>query len=304
MVKCDRCSKTAKFSLSYGPHNFCNKHFNYFFEQRFKKTIKKYSLLKKNDVVVVGVSGGKDSMTVLHLLNKFYSRTQTIKALLIDEGIPKYRDKAIKTAIKELKSKDIEFKLISFKERLGKEMTEVMKKTGRKKEFGSTCSFCGPFRRKLLNDGAIELNADKLATGHNLDDEIQSITMNFFDNDLKRMSRLGAITFGTKKLIPRIKPLYLTPEKDIIAFTSLNEIKHFSEHCCPFSWQAKRKDFRSMLNGMENKYPGTFYSILASFENLKPLIGKKFSEEKYCENCGNQSSSKICSVCKKLATIN
>jgi uncharacterized protein (TIGR00269 family) len=302
MTKCDKCSNKSKFFLAYGPMHLCNAHFNSFFEQRFRKTVRKYKLLNKKDVVVIGLSGGKDSMVLLHLLHKFYSKPQKLKALLIDEGIPKYRDKALKVAVKELKEKEIEFKLISFKERFGKEMTEVMKKTGRKKKLGSTCSFCGPFRRKLLNDGAIEMKATKLATGHNLDDEVQSITMNFFDNDLKRMSRLGAISSGGKKLIPRIKPLYLTPEKEIIAYANLNEINHFSEQCCPFSWQAKRNAFRDMLNSMETKFPGTFYSILSTFENLKPLMKNK-ENEKFCEICGSSSSKKICSSCVKLSTL-
>ncbi len=303
MAKCDKCSKKAKLFLAYGPHNFCSEHFNSFFEQRFRKTIRRYKMLKKNDTVVIGVSGGKDSAVTLHLLNKFYSRPQTIKALIIDEGIPNYRDKAIKIAVKEVKEKGIEFKIMSYKEELGMQMTDVMKKTGRKKVLGSTCAFCGPFRRKLLNDGAIEMQATKLATGHNLDDEIQSIAMNFFDNDLKRMSRLGAVTKGGKKLVPRIKPLCLAPEREIIAYTELNEIKYFKEHCCPFSWQAKRNEFRSMLNKMETKFPGTHYSILSTFENLKPLIKNRFKEEKFCKQCGSPSSKELCSVCEKLLKL-
>jgi uncharacterized protein (TIGR00269 family) len=259
-------------------------------------------MLKKNDVVVVGVSGGKDSMTALHLLHEFYSKEQKIKALLVDEGIPNYRSKAIKIAKKEIKKKGIEFKTISFKKRLGVKMVEVMKKTGRKKILGSTCSFCGPFRRKLLNEGAKEMNATKIATGHNLDDEVQSITMNFFDNDLKRMSRLGAITIGAKNLVPRIKPLYLSPEKEIIAYASLNEIKHFNENCCPFSWQAKRNEFRKMLNEMETKFPGTHYSIISVFENLKNLMKDELREQ-HCEKCGSVSSKKICSACIKLEKL-
>jgi len=303
MTLCDKCSKKSKFRLNYGPMNFCSDHFNSFFKQRFKKTIRKYNLLKKKDVVVLGVSGGKDSMTALHLLNKFFSKEQTIKALMIDEGIPNYRDKALKLAKKEVKKLGIEFKEISFKERLGKTMIDVMKKTGRKKLVGSTCAFCGPFRRKLLNEGTIELHGTKMATGHNLDDEIQSITMNFFDNDLKRMSGLGPITQGTKQLIQRIKPLYLSPEKEIIAFAELNEINYFKEHCCPFSWQAKRNEFRGMLNQMENKFPGTFYSILSAFENMNPLLKDKFKEENYCQKCGSSSSGKICAACMKLKKL-
>jgi uncharacterized protein (TIGR00269 family) len=131
--------------------------------------------------------------------------------------------------------------------------------------------------------------------------------MNFFDNDWKRMSRLGAKT-KDKKLkgfVSRIKPLYECPEKEIIAYANFLNLKYYGEECCPFAWQAKRNEFRSMLDSMEEKFPGTKYSILKSFLEIKPLIEEKFGKEKIreCIECGEPSNGKLCGACKKLEKL-
>jgi len=305
--KCGRCSKPHKIFLAYGPHYFCENHFLEFFEKRVKKTIRKFHLISPGEKIVVGVSGGKDSLTTLFLLNEFFSESNELTALMLDEGIKGYRDKALKIAVMQCRQWKIPFKIVKFKEKFGITMQEIMKKIKGKGELGSSCSFCGPMRRHLLNTASRELKADKIATGHNLDDEVQSIAMNFFDNDMLRMARLGAIA-GVKpfnQFVPRIKPLYECPESEIIAYANLKEIKYYGEECCPFSWQAKRNEFRSMVNQMESKFPGTKYSILRFFLQLKPLIESKYSkaELKECSFCGAPSSKEYCALCTKLKNL-
>lgn len=305
--KCDRCSLKSKILLPYGPHYFCERHFLEFFEKRVRKTIRKFRLFSKGERIVVGVSGGKDSLTALYLLDKFYSSTNEIHALMLDEGIPKYRDKALEIAKKNCKEWNIPFTVVSFRKRFGITMLEIMKKIKKKKELGSACSFCGPMRRNLLNEVSKGLKADKLVTGHNLDDETQSIVMNLFDNDLVRMARLGpkAGIKSFKQFIPRIKPLYECPETEIIAYADFKGIKHYREECCPFSWQAKRNSFRKMLNEFEAKFPGTKHSILKTFLQIKPLMEKKFIEWKVkeCIECGAPTGGRVCKTCIQLKKL-
>ncbi|MEW6294924.1 MAG: TIGR00269 family protein [Candidatus Diapherotrites archaeon] len=305
--KCDRCSRPHKIFLAYGPHYFCEKHFLEFFERRVKKTVRKFRLIKPGERIAVGVSGGKDSLTTLFLLNEFFSKSNELTALMLDEGIKGYRDKALKTAVMQCRQWKVPYKIVKFKERFGITMQEIMNKIEGKEELGSSCSFCGPMRRHLLNAVSMELKADKIATGHNLDDEVQSIAMNFFDNDLLRMARLGPIA-GVKafhQFVPRIKPLYECPESEIIAYANFKGIKYYGEECCPFSWQAKRNEFRSMINQMESKFPGTKYSILRFFMQLKPLIEGKYkkAELKECSFCGAPSSKELCALCSKLKNL-
>ena len=86
--KCEKCGKDAKMRLPYGPHDYCENHFLEFFEHRVRKTIRVNGLVKPGEKVLVGVSGGKDSLVTLYLLHKIFSQAIRLEALMIDEGIP------------------------------------------------------------------------------------------------------------------------------------------------------------------------------------------------------------------------
>jgi uncharacterized protein (TIGR00269 family) len=302
--KCVKCGKKAVISLPYGPHSFCREHFLHFFEKRVRKTIRENRLVEGREKLVVAYSGGKDSAVALHLVNRVFGKSNLVEALLIDEGIPKYRDKALAIAEKNCSVWRIPFKRVSFEEEFGFSMLDVMRKTGPKKLLGSTCAYCGVLRRQLMNRFAREMKAGKLATGHNLDDEAQSTVMNVFDADLQRFFRLGPKSSFSRGMVSRIKPLYLSPEKEVIAFAEFSGIEYFEQKCCPFKWQAKRNDFRAMLEEFEAKYPGTMFSIAGFLKQAKALgengRGKKLFA---CSKCGEPCSQKVCKACKMVERI-
>ncbi len=306
-MKCNRCSLQAKISLAYGPHRFCGEHFIEFTEKRAKKTIGKNRFIKRGEKIAIGLSGGKDSTATAYILNKFYSKTNSLVAVMLDEGIKGYRDKALKAAVKNCEEWGLEYRVEKFKNRFGLKMTDVMKKVSGDKELGSSCSFCGPMRRFLLNRVSAEIKADKIATGHNLDDEAQSILMNFFENDWTRMARLGAISGGkeVKGFVPRIKPLYEIPEQEVTAYVNFLELNHYSGECCPFSHMAKRNHFRSILNQMESSLPGTKFKVMRSFNELKPFLEKKAGKGavRYCKECGSPSGKAECRACEQLKKL-
>lgn len=306
-MKCTRCGKGAVVNIKYGPDAYCKKHFLEFFERRVRRTMRMNSLVLKGEKVAVACSGGKDSSVTLFLLNKILKNRNPVVAVMVDEGIKGYRDSALKTAKKNCKKWGIDFFEASFKDEYGFTMADVARKTGAKKALGSTCAFCGVLRRNLINKLALSAGAKKVATGHNLDDETQSIVMNLFDNDMQHMARLGSINATLRKgFVPRIKPLYECPENEIELFASFNGISHYShEKCCPFKWQAKRNFFREMLDDAEEKFPGTKFKILKSFAQIKPALAKsgKRAPLRECEKCGGPASGAMCGVCIQLEKI-
>ena len=304
--KCDSCGKQAVMHLPYGPHRFCKEHFTRFFEKRVRKTCKNNKLIVPGEKILVAYSGGKDSCVTLYLVHKIFGKSNPVEALLIDEGIKGYRDKALGFAEENCRGWGIPFKRVSFGKEFGLTMVDVMKKTGAKKEIGSTCAFCGVLRRKLMNKYAKKLKAGKLATGHNLDDEVQSILMNVCDADLSRLMRLGpgSGTVKVQGLVPRIKPLWECPEIEVIQFAQYNNLKHYQEQCCPFKWQAKRNDFRGIVNHLEGSYPGTMFSVLSFLKQLKPKSAKKGKLKiGACEECGEPCNDKICMSCKLIKRL-
>lgn len=255
-------------------------------------------MLKKGELIAVGVSGGKDSLTTLHILNEIVKEQRTTKiiAIAIDEGIHDYRSKTLKNAIDYCKKNKIKLYIYKFEDEFGYSLDKIVKKLKL-----NPCSVCGVFRRYLLNQKAKKLKVDKLAVGHNLDDEAQSIIMNYFKSSNEMSARLGPVTgIKTEKgFIQRIKPLYFLTEKEVMTYAFL---KGLSEELneCPYATQSFRNDVKDMLNKFNSKYPATKYSVITSFLDVLPLLKEKYknSKIKYCKYCGEPASNDVCQACE------
>ncbi|MEW6062762.1 MAG: TIGR00269 family protein [Nanoarchaeota archaeon] len=291
---CKFCKTKPVIELISG-RRLCKSCFIKYFEKKVIKTISKYNLIGKNDNIIVGVSSGKDSMIALNILHKLSRERRYFKvsALAIDEGIKGYRN--LKNLKKYCKENKIKLSIVSFKDEFGYTLDKLIKKF----KF-MPCSVCGVFRRYILNKYARKLKADKLATGHNLDDEAQSIVMNYFRDNLETSARLGPITgiIRDKRFVPRIKPLYFLTEKETALYALLKKYPiKFSE--CPYSLSTFRAHVRNLLNDFESKHPGTKYSIVNSFLEILLLLKEKYKENiGSCKLCKEPTSSEICKVCE------
>jgi len=287
---CSKCNKNAVTFIRYSGMHLCKFHFNEFFERRVKKTLRKQNVEGK---IAVGVSGGKDSSVALYILKKIFGKRKdiTIEAVTVDEGINGYRDKGIRIVKKNCKKWDIPHYIISFKEQIGCSMDEISKKF--------MCSYCGVFRRYLLNLKAKEIKADRVATGHNLDDTAQSILMNIAKGNVEKLARLGPHVNIQKGLIPRIEPLRNIPEKENYLYALLNNIEFYSGEC-PYAYTAQRNMYRKILYELENNSPGTRHAVLKSYDSIADLLKKKFppAKLKKCKICGEPTSQIICKTCK------
>ncbi|MBI4452567.1 TIGR00269 family protein [Candidatus Woesearchaeota archaeon] len=295
-IKLNCCSEKPVISL-YSGEKLCKNHFVEYFENKVFKTIRQFDLLDKEENIGVALSGGKDSLTVLSILNRLSKENPKIKinAVAIDEGIAGYRDKTLITAKEFCGKNNIKLHIFSYKEEFGLTLDEILKILDVK-----PCTICGIFRRYLLNKKSRELKLTKLATGHNLDDECQSILMNQMRNDIKSSARLGPKVGLMKNelFVQRIKPLYLCTEKEVTTYAFINGLLDtFSE--CPNAIHSFRAQVRDTLNGLENKFSGTKYSIVNSFLQTLPFLKEKFKngEIKICKNCNEPSANEVCNAC-------
>ncbi|MFH0970013.1 MAG: TIGR00269 family protein [Candidatus Diapherotrites archaeon] len=300
-MHCQRCTREGVIILPYGPHFLCEEHFLYFFEHRIRNVTRTNAFFKKEDRIAVAVSGGKDSVVALNLIKKIMPRNEII-GISIDEGIEGYRNKAIEEAIKNYKKLDIPYKIVQLKKEIGNTMQEIVQKTNENKWKENSCTFCGVFRRKYINKTAREIEADKLVTGHNLDDEAQSILMNITTNRMERLSRMGpkVKTMELKEWVPRVKPLYDSPEEEVELFARMMRYPFYGDACCPFSHGADRNIYRMMIDQMEMKKPGSKQGIIKSFLQMKPFIEKMDSAQQLqsCSTCGDLSSQQKCQACQ------
>lgn len=297
------CCNSKPVIELYSGEKLCKSHFTEYFENKVFKTIRQFELIEKEENLGVALSGGKDSLTVLHILNKLSKENLNIRinAIAIDEGIHGYRDKTLEKAREFCEKSNVKLHIFSYKEEFGLTLDEMLKILDVK-----PCSICGVFRRYLLNRKAKELKLTKLATGHNLDDECQSIMMNQMKNSIHASARLGPKVglVQDDKFVQRIKPLYLCTEKEVTTYAFINGLlDEFNE--CPNVPQSFRAQVRDMLNNLEQKFPGTKYSIVNSFLQTLPLLKQQFKADaiKVCTKCNEPSSNDVCNACVYLERL-
>ncbi len=265
-------------------------------------------MLSYDDKIAIGVSGGKDSITLLHILAKIESDFphSKLKAITIDEGIEGYREEALKIAKQVCQKLNVEHKIFSFKEFFGYTLDNFVKKLRQKNTHSNSltpCSICGVLRRQALNSAARKEKATKLVTAHNLDDETQTIMLNILRGDPLRIGRATPTSYFTNPFfVGRIKPLCEILEKEVVLYAYLKKLR-FQNIPCPYAAEAFRNDIRATLNRMEVKHPSTKYSLYNSIQKLKPYLeaASKTKNLSNCNICGEPTINTICQSCKILA---
>ena len=304
MIKCSKCgNENIIIKRKQSGQNLCKDCFIESIEKKVIKTIKKENLLDKGDKVLVALSGGKDSVATLEILNSYRERNIIdLCAVTIDEGIEGYRNEGVEIAKKHAKRLNIEHEVISFKESFGLTLDEIMEYPNHR----ISCTYCGVFRRWIINRAAREMNADKIATGHNLDDESQAVLMNYLEGNINNLKSLGAKTESKSPLFtPKIKPLREIPEKEIGLYALSKELDiHLAG--CPYAQESFRMEVGNILKELTENHPTIMHSTLKGFDKLQPMIQNQTTEtytQKTCTKCGEPSSKELCRVCTFLEEL-
>lgn len=307
MVKCSYCNRSAVYVSEISSLAYCSGHFIEYFERKVKKTIRKHRMFKPGDHVVVATSGGKDSLSLLHILNKVSSRARLwkVSALLIDEGIKGYREYTVKDFLNYVTKHGIPHRIVSFKETFGLTLDEMVELIKRKNLPYQPCSICGVFRRYLLNKVSREMGANVLATAHNLDDTVQTYLLNVIRNGWEKIARQGPVTgvIDNPLFVKRVKPFISMLDKETTVYAILNNLINLEFHECPYIVHNVRFYIRRYINELEAKYPGTKHMLLQSMLKIHSLllrIGRELYGEdlKKCSVCGEPSSHDVCKACE------
>ena len=291
---CTRCkAQKSIYMRPYSGERLCKDCFNLTIKEKVKKAINRYKMFDHDSRIAVGVSGGKDSLTLLRLLCDIErDRPQAeIVAVCIDEGVKGYRDEALRLAEKNCRQLGVEMTVLSFSELFDETMDTI---AARDRELG-TCSYCGVLRRRALNTAARRVGADRLATGHNLDDMAQTVMLNMLRGDVSRMSGFTPGGMELDRYIRRVKPLCEVPERETTFYAYVNGLE-FQSVPCPYASEAMRGDVREFLNRMEYKRPGTKHIVYKTGLKLRPERPEGVSG--FCRVCGAPSTGTVCRVCE------
>jgi uncharacterized protein (TIGR00269 family) len=262
--------------------HLCEDHFLQDFESKAKRAIRTHRWLESADRIAVALSGGKDSSALLKFLVSLTAVREDLSliAITIDEGIAGYRDVSVAERIAA--SFGVEWITASFSDEYGTTMDQIVETKGDR----LSCSSCGVLRRRILNRVAREAGATKLALGHNLDDEAQSVLMNALRGDEARLIRGGE---PDEEHVPRIKPFISIPEREVALYAHMHLVS-FEQGRCPYSHNALRADVRKILNWYSWRHPSTRYSLIRLGEGLAGWAARE-GPGRDCRECGEPRAS-------------
>lgn len=301
-MKCRVCKAKANVYLRYANMAFCKEHFIEFFERRVRRAIERFKMIEKGDKVVVAVSGGKDSLALLYVLNEL-SKTMDfeILAVTIDLGMGEYSKLSVEIAEKNYKRLGVDYRIVELED-YGFTIDDVAKY----RISGRICGICGTAKRYILNKVAKEEGASKLATGHNLDDFLQVVLQGYLYGNLEDLARYYPITPSLSGLVARIKPLVTTPEKDSLIYTIAKGIEYVVMEC-PYSLRASSRDLKNAIFYLEERRPGTRFSMFNTYvKMIYPLIREAYFKGgvlKKCKECGEPTNADVCLFCRVKSSV-
>lgn len=238
--------------------------------RRIGRGIADYSLIREGDRILVALSGGKDSLTLLYFLRHFQKKAPVsfhLEALHVDqtEGANPAR---IATMRELAASWGIELRV---------ETTNILPLVREKLPEGETpCSLCGRLRRGVLYRIAREMGCNKIALGHHRDDFLETFLLNsFFAGKLGGMTPVYRVQKGDLSVI---RPLHSIPEQWIRDFVSLNGWNVVTCDDCGVVDGFRRKEMKELLARLESEHPGLKDSLFASLGNLhtEELMDRRF----------------------------
>ncbi|MEK9686458.1 MAG: tRNA 2-thiocytidine(32) synthetase TtcA [Methylophilaceae bacterium] len=224
------------------------------------KAIADFNMIEDKDVVMVCLSGGKDSYTLLSLLSALKKRAPidfSIVAMNLDQKQPGFPENVLPDY---LNSHDVDYKIIT------EDTYSIVKE--KIPEGKTTCSLCSRLRRGIIYRVAREIGANKIALGHHKNDIVETFFMNmFFGSKLKSMPPKLLSDDQTNVVI---RPLAYIEEKDIISFSKTMNYPIIPCNLCGSQENLQRNKVKSMLNSWEKEQPGRLNNIFQSLTNVEP----------------------------------
>lgn len=208
-----------------------------------RKAIEDYNMINENDKILVGLSGGKDSITLLlglKALQRFYPKKFEIIACSVNPGFEFFDSNFLKKLCD-----DNDIKFIEEKSDIKQIVFDIRKEK-------NPCSLCANLRRGILNSIAIREGCNKIALGHNEDDVLETFFLNLLYTG--NMSTFSPISYMDRSKITLIRPLIYANEKEMKSFVKRNNIEVMNKSC-PMDGHSKREEIKEYIYNLSKDIP-------------------------------------------------
>ena len=220
-----------------------------------RQAIDDYQMIADGDRIAVGISGGKDSLTLLYALSglrRFYPKKFELAALTVDLGFDHYDLSEIRQLCKTL---DVEYHVI--KTKIGKIVFEERKES-------SPCALCAKMRKGALNDYARQIGCNKVAYAHHMDDIIETMFLSMFYEG--QFYSFAPVTHLDRSGITVIRPLMYVPEVDVIGFKNHYNLP-IVKNPCAFDGKTQRQYVKDLLQQLNKDHPGVKNRLFTAILN-------------------------------------
>lgn len=217
-----------------------------------RRAVDDYNMIDDGDRIAVGVSGGKDSLTLLLTLahmRRFYPKKFDIVAISVDLGFEGADYSEIREMCKRIK---VDFRIAK---------TDIAKIVFDVRRESNPCSLCAKMRRGALHAAAQEASCNKVALGHHYDDAVETLMMNLFFEG--RIACFSPVSYLSNRKITLIRPLIYAQEKDVLYFTRRRALPIF-KNPCPEDHSTERENMKNLLAELERKNKGLKHRIFTA----------------------------------------
>jgi len=219
-----------------------------------RRAVDDYEMIKDGDKIAVGVSAGKDSLTLLCALSelrRFYPKKFELIAITVDMGLEGSDFSAIEQMCRDL---CVPYHIIP---------TEISKIIFDVRKEKNPCSLCAKMRRGALYGAARDLGCTSVALGHHFDDVVETFMLNLFYEG--RIGCFQPVTYLSNTGITLIRPMIYMPEKDVRYFASKTELP-ISKVKCPADGNTEREEMKKLLARLEKENKGLRYRIFGAIQ--------------------------------------
>ena len=209
-----------------------------------RRAVDDYQMIADGDRIAVGISGGKDSLTLLyalHGLKRFYPRSFELQAITVDLGFPGFDLSQIQELCRQM---EIPYTIVTSE--IGQIIFEERKES-------NPCSLCAKMRKGAFNEKAKELGCNKVAYAHHKDDVVETMLMSLIYEG--RFHTFSPVTYLDRTEITVIRPLLYMNEADVIGFVNKNHVPVVKSPC-PADGHTKREYVKQLLRQLNLENPG------------------------------------------------
>ncbi len=295
-MKCSICGGTGNVPLPHFNLKLCNEHFLKLVERRIEHAIRRFKMFERTSRVLVAVSGGKDSLGLLHALHRLGYAPDALFIRLGNNAEVNTAQALVQKAAALLSVKlHLLDATVYFDGASVQEAARLLRRP--------VCAVCGLTRRYLMNKFACEHGYDVIATGHNLTDEATALLGNLLhwqDGYLQR--QWPALPKTHPRFVAKVKPLALNYEQDIKQYAMLHGIEHL-EQSCPFAAGATSHLYKRLLIELEQEQPGVTAAFYMGYIRRGRTQNKPVQLHD-CQQCGYPTTSIVCAFCRLVEQFN